>query len=178
MSGTRYVVVTDGACAGNGTDDARGGWAAIIRAADGTEQELTGAELGTTNNRMELRAVIEGLRALPEQSQVELVTDSSYVANAISKGWLDRWRTRGWRTADKSPVANRDLWEELLVELGRLERVVPTLVRGHAGHEQNERADRLAQASAADAERLASAPVSPADRPVSSAEGQLSFDVS
>jgi ribonuclease HI len=146
-----YVLTTDGACSGNGTANARGGWAAILRAPDGSEDVLTGGEVGTTNNRMELTGAIEGLRVAPDGSDVELVTDSSYVANAISKGWLASWQKRGWKTADKKPVANRDLWEALLVQLGRHERVAPTLVKGHAGHADNERADVLAQQAAADA---------------------------
>ena len=143
-----YTLVTDGACSGNGTDDARGGWAAILTAPDGAETVLTGGEYPTTNNRMELMAALEGLSEAPEGSDVELVTDSSYLANAISKGWLDGWQRKGWRTASKQPVANRDLWERMLVELARHGRVRPVLVRGHAGHEANERADRLAQEAA------------------------------
>ena len=142
------TVVTDGACAANGTEDARGGWAAIVLSPGGEEVVVTGGETPSTNNRMELTAAIEGLRAAPEGSDVELVTDSSYLAHAIGKGWLDGWRRKGWRTASRQPVANRDLWERLIVELARHRRVTPTLVRGHAGHEANERADRLAQLAA------------------------------
>jgi len=141
-------VVTDGACASNGTEDARGGWAAIVRRPDGDEVVLTGGEVPSTNNRMELTAAIEGLRAAPAGSDVELVTDSAYLAHALTKGWLESWRRRGWITASRQPVANRDLWEALIAELERHRRVVPTLVRGHAGHEANERADRLAQQAA------------------------------
>ena len=101
---------------------------------------------------MELMAALEGLSEAPEGSDVELVTDSSYLANAISKGWLDGWQRKGWRTASKQPVANRDLWERMLVELARHGRVRPVLVRGHAGHEANERADKLAQEAAQDAQ--------------------------
>ncbi len=146
------TVVTDGACSGNGTDDARGGWAAIVIAADGSENVLTGAEAPSTNNRMELMAAIEGLAAAPEGSTVDLVTDSSYLAKAITDDWLGSWQRRGWRTAGKKPVANRDLWERMLVQLARHAAVHPRLVRGHAGHELNERADRLAQDAAATAE--------------------------
>ena len=148
------TLVTDGACTGNGTDEARGGWAAILTAPDGSETVLSGGEYPSTNNRMELMAALEGLRAAPEGSEVELVTDSSYLANAIAKGWLAGWQRKGWRTASKQPVANRDLWERMIVELARHRRVRPVLVRGHAGHEANERADRLAQ----DAAREASSP--------------------
>lgn len=166
-----YHLVTDGACSGNGTADAKGGWAAILTASDGSERVLTGGEHGTTNNRMEMMGALEGLRAAPDGAEVELVTDSSYVANAISKGWLDAWQRRGWKTADKKPVANQDLWHLLLEQLARV-RVRTTLVKGHAGHEANERADRLAQAAAAAAPTIGSSPAAP---PARSAEGQLSL---
>ena len=97
-----FTLVTDGACSGNGTDAARGGWAAILTAPDGAETVLTGGEYPTTNNRMELMGALEGLRAAPEGSDVELVTDSSYLANAISKGWLAGWQRKGWRTAEQA----------------------------------------------------------------------------
>src|ERR687898_678999 len=139
-----FTLVTDGACSGNGTDAARGGWAAVVTAPDGTETVLTGGGVPTTDNRMGVAAALEGLRAVPDGSEVELVTDSAYLANAISQGWLDGWRRKGWRTAGRQPVANRDLWERMMAELARL-RVRPRLVRGHAGHAANERADRLAQ---------------------------------
>ena len=146
-----FTLVTDGACTGNGTDDARGGWAAILTAPDGAETVLTGGEYPSTNNRMELMGALEGLRAAPEGSRVELVTDSTYLANALSRGWLAGWQRKGWRTASKQPVANRDLWERMIVELARHHVVTPVLVRGHAGHEANERADRLAVDAARDA---------------------------
>ncbi len=165
------TVVTDGACSGNGTDDARGGWAAIVIAADGSESVLTGAEAPSTNNRMELMAAIEGLAAAPDGSRVELVTDSSYLAKAITDDWLGSWRKRGWKTAGKKPVANRDLWERLLTQLARHESVSPTLVRGHAGHELNERADRLAQ----DAALTAEATTPPMDG--SPPPGQMGLDI-
>ena len=161
-----FTLVTDGACSGNGTDDARGGWAAILTAPDGAETVLTGGEYPTTNNRMELMGALEGLRAAPEGADVELVTDSSYLANAISKGWLAGWQRKGWRTASKQPVANRDLWERMIVELARHRRVRPVLVRGHAGHEANERADRLAQDAARAAELRREAPPLPPPAPV------------
>jgi len=166
------TVVTDGACSGNGTADARGGWAAIVIAPDGGEVVLTGAEAPSTNNRMELTAAIEGLAAAPAGSSVSLVTDSSYVAKAISDRWLDGWQRRGWRTADKKPVANRELWERLLVEMARHASVTPTLVRGHAGHELNERADRLAQDAAASGNATAPQPEPPR------AGDQMGFDIS
>src|SRR5680860_1211636 len=114
-----YTLVTDGACTGNGTDDSRGGWAAILTAPDGSESVLTGGEYPSTNNRMELMGALEGLAAAPEGSTVQLVTDSSYLANAISKGWLAGWQRKGWKTASKQPVANRDLWERMILELAR-----------------------------------------------------------
>lgn len=138
------TLITDGACSANGQDGSRGGWATILRTSDGVERVLTGGEAPSTNNRMELIAAIEGLRASPDGADVELVTDSSYVANAILKNWLANWQRKGWITAARKPVANRELWEELLVEMARLGSVRPTLVRGHAGHDDNERADRLA----------------------------------
>lgn len=142
------TLVTDGACSANGRDGARGGWAAILRDADGTERVLTGGEAPSTNNRMELMAALEGLRAAPAGSDVELVTDSTYLAHAISKGWLRGWQRKGWVTAAKQPVANRELWERMISELARHRRVSPTVVKGHAGHDANERADRLAQEAA------------------------------
>lgn len=156
-----WTLVTDGACSGNGTDASRGGWAAILTAPDGTETVLTGGEYPTTNNRMELMAALEGLSATPEGSDVELVTDSSYLAHAIEKGWLKGWQRKGWRTASKQPVANRDLWERMIAELARHGSVRPTLVRGHAGHEVNERADRLAVEAALDAQPRQEVPVTP-----------------
>jgi ribonuclease HI len=165
-----FTLVTDGACSGNGTDDSRGGWAAILTGPDGHEEVLTGGEYPTTNNRMELMAALEGLSAAPEGSEIDLVTDSSYLANAIGKGWLAGWQRKGWRTASKQPVANRDLWERMIGELARHRRVRPVLVRGHAGHEANERADRLAQDAARDAQPRSEAPFVPG-------QGQLGLDI-
>ena len=173
-----FTLVTDGACSGNGTEAARGGWAAILTTPDGDETVLTGGEFPTTNNRMELIAALEGLRAAPGGSDVELVTDSSYVANAISKGWLAGWQRKGWRTASKQPVANRDLWERMIQEIARHRSVRPVLVRGHAGHEANERADRLAQEAALTAEPRPDPPPQP--EPATApppAEGQLGLDL-
>jgi ribonuclease HI len=139
---------TDGACSGN---PGPGGWAAILvaRRADATiakRVELSGAEPETTNNRMELRAVIEGLRALERPTAVTVHIDSAYVMDAFARGWLARWSTRGWLTAAKQPVKNRELWEELLVLVGR-HTVTWTKVKGHAGIELNERCDELAVAA-------------------------------
>ena len=130
---------TDGACSGN---PGPGGWAAIMRSGP-HEKEISGGDPATTNNRMELSAVVEGLRALRRPSRVEIVTDSAYVAQAWNARWLQRWQGNGWRTADKKAVLNRDLWEALLVAAAPHE-IRFTRVKGHAGHELNERADRLA----------------------------------
>ena len=169
------TLITDGACSGNGTDASRGGWAAILVGPDGEETVLTGAEMPTTNNRMELTAAIEGLRAAPAGSDVELVTDSSYIANAIAKRWLEGWQKRGWRTAAKGQVANRDLWEQMIEAIARHHAVRPTLVRGHAGHGLNERADQLAQDAALTAVPRPRDPEPPAPPP--RAGEQLGFDV-
>lgn len=168
------TLTTDGACSANGRDGSRGGWAAILTDGAGGELVLTGGEAPSTNNRMELMAVLEGLRAAPEGSEVLLVTDSSYVANALSKGWLASWQRRGWRTAAKEPVANRELWERMLLELARHRRVTPTLVKGHAGHEANERADRLAQDAAKQEHLPPPPPAPPAPEPPAAA--QMGFD--
>ncbi|HYF15942.1 MAG TPA: ribonuclease HI [Phycisphaerales bacterium] len=131
---------TDGACSGN---PGPGGWAYILKhPATGLAREGSGAERETTNNRMELRAVIEGLSALTKRSRVELTSDSQYVLNGL-KEWMDSWKQRGWRTADKKPVKNQDLWE-LLDELRSRHDIRFHWIRGHAGHAENERCDRLA----------------------------------
>ena len=139
---------TDGACSGN---PGPGGWAAILvaRRADGTiarQLELSGGEALTTNNRMELWAVIEGLRALQRTSPVTVHIDSSYVMDAITKRWYEGWIARGWRTAAKQPVKNRELWEALLVLLED-HAVTWKKVKGHAGVTLNERCDQLAVAA-------------------------------
>ena len=176
MSDT-FTLVTDGACSGNGTDAARGGWAAILTGPDGSETVLTGGEYPTTNNRMELMGALEGLRAAPEGSEVQLVTDSSYVANAIAKGWLAGWQRKGWRTASKQPVANRDLWERMIQEMARHRHVRAVLVRGHAGHAANERADALAVDAARTAEPRRAADPPPAAAPLPHDPRQLGLDV-
>jgi ribonuclease HI len=144
----RVELWTDGACSGN---PGPGGWAAILvaRRPDGRaarQLELSGADPATTNNRMELQAVIEGLRALQRPTQVCVHIDSSYVMDAITKRWHVGWAARGWRTAAKQPVKNQDLWEALLAELARHE-VTWQKVRGHAGVALNERCDELAVAA-------------------------------
>ena len=132
----------DGACKGN---PGRGGWGAILRAG-GQEKELFGGEAQTTNNRMELTAVIRALEALTRSCEVEVYTDSQYVQKGISE-WLPDWKRRGWRTADKKPVKNVDLWQEL-ERLAAMHRVSWHWVKGHAGHPENERADALANRGA------------------------------
>ena len=133
-----YILFTDGACRGN---PGPGGWAAILRSG-GEEQELAGFDPSTTNNRMELAAAIEGLAVTPSGSRVEVVTDSRYVHDGITR-WVQGWRRRGWRKADRKPVLNRELWERLLAETER-RKVSWTWVEGHSGHHENERCDRLA----------------------------------
>ena len=132
-------IYTDGACKGN---PGEGGWSAIL-VFGGREKELFGGERNTTNNRMELTAAIEGLKALKEQCNVNLYSDSQYLVNAINKGWLENWKKKGWRKADKSAVLNDDLWKELdkLLSCHKVEFI---WVRGHDGHEYNERCDELA----------------------------------
>jgi ribonuclease HI len=135
-------IYADGACKGN---PGKGGWGAILRAG-GSEKELFGGEPQTTNNRMELTAVIRALESLEGPSEVEVYTDSQYVQKGISE-WLPSWKRRGWRTADKKPVKNVDLWQELERAAGR-HRVTWHWVKGHAGHPENERADALANRGA------------------------------
>ncbi|RTL51465.1 MAG: ribonuclease HI [Rhodocyclaceae bacterium] len=132
-------IYTDGACSGN---PGPGGWGAILRTGD-HEKELFGGEANTTNNRMELMAVIEALRALKRSVKARVHTDSQYVQKGISE-WISGWKRRGWKTADKKPVKNVDLWQALDTEASRHE-VEWLWVRGHNGHPENERADALAR---------------------------------
>jgi ribonuclease HI len=129
---------TDGACRGN---PGPGGWGVVLRSGS-REKELWGGELATTNNRMELTAAIEALKALLKPSRVALYTDSTYVRSGITE-WVRAWRARGWRTADRKPVKNQDLWQALSALADRHE-VEWHWVRGHSGHAENERADALA----------------------------------
>ena len=143
-------IFTDGACKGN---PGPGGWGAVLRfrGKDGDkERELSGGETPTTNNRMEMMAAIEALKALKRPCHVILTTDSNYVRDGITK-WIFGWQKNGWKTADKKPVKNAELWQELLTAI-RPHRVEWKWVKGHAGHPENERADRLAS-DAADARR-------------------------
>jgi len=130
---------TDGACSGN---PGPGGWAAVLRW-NGHERELVGGEPETTNNRMELQSVIEGLAAITRPMHVIVHTDSAYIEQAFTQGWLKSWQRNGWRTAAKQPVKNRDLWERLAA-LAEQHRVEFRRVKGHSGIELNDRVDRLA----------------------------------
>lgn len=138
MTDDLVEIFSDGACRGN---PGPGGWGVLLRSR-GAEKELYGGEANTTNNRMELTAVIRALEALKRPSRVRLHTDSQYVQKGISQ-WIRDWKRRGWRTSDKKPVKNRDLWQRL-DELAAVHQVEWLWVRGHAGHAENERADRLA----------------------------------
>lgn len=130
---------TDGACSGN---PGPGGYGVILKY-NGVEKELCGGEELTTNNRMELTAVIEGLKILKQPCNVSIQTDSKYVVDAITKGWLENWQKNNWRKADKKPVLNVDLWQQL-VELLKVHNVKFLWIKGHNGHPENERCDQLA----------------------------------
>jgi ribonuclease HI len=132
-------IFTDGACSGN---PGPGGWGSILRY-NGVEKELSGSEKETTNNRMELTAVIKALKALKEPCEVTIHTDSKYVCDAIVKKWVYSWQKNGWRKADKKPALNVDLWEELLGLLA-LHKAEFVWLKGHAGHPENERCDKMA----------------------------------
>jgi ribonuclease HI len=138
---------TDGACSGN---PGPGGWGVVLRWGE-HERELMGSDPVTTNNRMELRAAIEGLNALKRRMRVRLHTDSQYVKNGITT-WIHSWKARGWRTADKKPVKNEDLWRALDEAQARHE-IEWIWVRGHSGHAENERADELARRGVLEARR-------------------------
>lgn len=137
-AGRRVRIYTDGACKGN---PGPGGWGVLLKSG-AREKELFGGEPETTNNRMELTAVIRALEALKRACEIDLYTDSQYVQKGVSE-WLADWKRRGWRTADKKPVKNAELWRRL-DELARGHRIEWHWVRGHAGHAENERADQLA----------------------------------
>jgi ribonuclease HI len=134
-------IFTDGACRGN---PGPGGWGVLLRRGE-HERELSGAEAETTNNRMELLAAIEALRALTKPSKVRITTDSQYVRQGIT-GWIKRWQANGWKTAQKQPVKNQDLWVAL-DSLAALHQVQWCWVKGHSGHPENERADAIANAA-------------------------------
>ena len=135
----KIEIYTDGACSGN---PGKGGWGAVL-VYNGIEKELSGGEHETTNNRMELTAVIEALSKLKEPCEVTLTTDSKYVCDAINKGWLNSWKNNNWKKADKKPALNVDLWQKLLPLL-ETHRVEFCWVKGHNGHPYNERCDSLA----------------------------------
>lgn len=137
-------LITDGACLGN---PGPGGWAAILRYGD-KKKEIFGSEPHTTNNRMELRAAIEGLRALKEGCEVEVVTDSEYLKNGITT-WIHGWKRKGWMTAAKKPVVNQDLWKDLEEQASR-HKTQWSWTKGHASHADNNRCDELASAAARD----------------------------
>lgn len=135
----KVVLYTDGACSGN---PGPGGYGAIL-IYNGIEKEISGGEKDTTNNKMEMLAVIKGLEMLKEPCEVEVYSDSAYVVNSIEKGWIDSWKKNGWKKADKKPVKNIELWEKLL-DLMQKHKVTFLKVKGHADDELNNRCDRLA----------------------------------
>lgn len=137
--GNKVFVFSDGACSGN---PGPGGYGVILRY-NRREKELSGGEAHTTNNRMELMGVITGLEALKHPCDVVIQTDSRYVIDGIEKGWAKSWKKRGWVKSDKKPAANSDLWERLL-QLLEIHQVEFCWIKGHAGHPENERCDRLA----------------------------------
>ncbi len=136
------VIYSDGACSGN---PGPGGWAAIVIDGD-EERELSGAEVHTTNQRMEIRGALEGLRSLHGSRRVDVYSDSAYVVNCFRDKWYERWLRNGWKNAQKKPVENRDLWEALIAEAER-NQVTWHKVAGHSGDSLNDRADRLAVAA-------------------------------
>jgi ribonuclease HI len=138
------AIFTDGACSGN---PGPGGWAAILQAGE-VEKELSGAAALTTNQRMELQAAIEGLKALKYPCRVELSSDSAYLINAFNQKWLNKWQRNGWVNSQGKPVENQDLWQELL-QLAGLHQVTWIKVKGHRDHELNNRCDQLARAAVA-----------------------------
>ncbi len=138
MAENMVEIFTDGACRGN---PGPGGWGALLRYGD-TEKELYGGEPDTTNNRMELMAAIQALESLSHECKVHLTTDSEYVKNGINQ-WMPKWKTNGWRTANRKPVKNKDLWQRLDAAVAQHD-VQWHWVKGHSGHAENEKADQLA----------------------------------
>lgn len=140
-AGPEIQIYADGACSGN---PGPGGWGTVLKCPElGIEKHLSGCEANSTNNRMELTAVIQGLLALKKPCRVVVTTDSRYVVDAFQKRWLDNWQRNGWRTASKQPVKNEELWRSLLAAV-RPHSVRWQWIRGHAGHPENELADSLA----------------------------------
>jgi ribonuclease HI len=156
---TKVAIYTDGACSGNGQDNARGGWAAIVKLdRSDAHQELSGGERGTTNQKMEIRAVIEGLKALKKPCAVTVYSDSSYVIKCMNDHWYRKWRSNGWISSQRKPVVNRELWEELLAVVeGSGHAITFEKVDGHADKKSgristeheifNQRCDELAVAA-------------------------------
>ena len=140
MANKKVTIYTDGACSGN---PGKGGWGAILIYGDAVK-EISGGEDNTTNNRMELKAVIEGLKALKSSCDVEIYSDSAYVVNAFTQKWIDGWQKKNWKTAGNTSVKNVDLWKELL-SLMQNHKVVFKKVKGHSDDELNERCDALAK---------------------------------
>ena len=138
----KVQLITDGACKGN---PGRGGWACILRYGE-LKKELYGSEPHTTNNRMEIMAAVQGLRALKEPCDVLIVTDSNYLKNGITE-WIHRWKRNGWRTQDKKPVTNQDLWQQLDAEVQK-HKTEWSWTKGHASHADNNRCDELATMAA------------------------------
>lgn len=138
----KVIVYTDGACSGN---PGPGGWAALLQW-NGEEKELTGGEPDTTNNRMEMRAIIEALNALKKPCRVHIHSDSALVVNTFQQNWIESWQKRGWRTAKKKPVKNQDLWKKMLTAM-KPHTVKWVKVKGHADNERNNRVDALAVAA-------------------------------
>lgn len=135
----KIEIFTDGACSGN---PGPGGWGAVLRY-NQHEKELSGGEANTTNNRMELTALLRALEHLKEPCEINVCSDSKYVIDGLQKGWAKGWRARGWKKSDKTPALNPDLWAPLL-ELAEQHVLHFTWIKGHAGHPENERCDRLA----------------------------------
>lgn len=136
----KVIIYTDGACSGN---PGPGGWGTILMYKD-TKKEISGGNNNTTNNIMEITAVIEGLKMLKYECEVEIYSDSAYVVNAFNQGWIYNWRKNNWKTSGKEPVKNKELWEELY-ELTKKHKVTFIKVKGHADNEYNNRCDELAR---------------------------------
>ncbi len=164
-NGPRVEIFSDGACSGN---PGPGGWGTVMRCG-ATVKELSGYAPETTNNRMELMAAIAGLEALKRPCTVHLTTDSEYLKKGMTE-WIDGWVRRGWKNSQKKDVANRDLWERLLVLSGQ-HRVQWHWVRGHAGHPENERCDELARQAIRDGRAIVSSPAAAGAREIASAGG-------
>lgn len=135
----KVELYTDGACSGN---PGPGGYGAILRYGS-NEKEISGGEKETTNNRMELLAVIRGLEALKEPCEVKVITDSKYFSDALEKGWLQNWKNNGWKKSNGKPVLNTDLWTRFL-KLSETHKITTFWIKGHAGHPENERCDKMA----------------------------------